>query len=247
MTRNDTAAMRRARRRSLLDLQERIGYEFRDLEHLDQALVHASTGNEGKANYERMEFLGDAFLGFAVADALYRRQPEIPEGELTETRARLVSREPLARVARHLDLASCMDAGKGLQVNARKSPRILADLVEAVLAAVYLDGGVRAARSFVRRHILVHLDDARPGDETPNRDAKSRMLHFCQRRGLGQPTYEVVTVTGPQHEQVFKVAVLVQDERIALGTGRSKQAAEKDAASKALKTLQKRLNGQGCN
>lgn len=232
-----TPDQKRARKKALESLQDRLGYSFKDLGHLDRALVHASTGNEGRANYERMEFLGDAFLGFAVADALYRMEPEIPEGELTETRARLVSREPLARIATELDLVSCMAAGKGLQSAARRSPRILADLVEAVLAAVYLDGGVRAARAFVRRHILCHLDRS-TGRSPSNRDHKSRLLHFVQRRSLGQPRYEVTDVSGLQHQQVFEVEVLVCDTAIAQGTGRSKREAEKAAAGIALQRLQ---------
>lgn len=231
------SAQHRARRNTLQKLQEQLGYTFKDLGHLDRALVHASTGNEGRANYERMEFLGDAFLGFAVADALYRLDPEIPEGELTETRARLVSRQPLAAVARDLDLVSCMAAGKGLQLAARKSPRILADLVEAVIAAVYLDGGVRPARAFIRRHILCNLDDA-TGRAASNRDSKSKLLHFVQRRALGQPRYEISAVSGPQHEQEFEVEAFVEDRPVAKGKGLSKRDAEKDAAAKALRKLQ---------
>src|SRR5262245_7819354 len=123
-------ATRDARRRLLRALQKELGHEFTAIDHLDRALTHASTGNEGKRNYERLEFLGDAFLNFAVADALFQLDPEIPEGRLTETRAGLVSRKPLAAVARRLNLAAHVAVGKGLRASELESERILADLVE---------------------------------------------------------------------------------------------------------------------
>ena len=147
-------AILKARERSLLELSERLGYEFKDLSLLDRALTHASMGNEGKQSYERLEFLGDAFLNFAVADVLYRQDAEVAEGQLTETRARIVSRQPLARAARRLDLQSHLISGKGLRESERGSARILCDLMESVLGAVLIDGGVTSARAFVRRHIL---------------------------------------------------------------------------------------------
>ena len=238
-----TPAQRRARKRELRAVAERLGHEFEDLDLLDRALTHASTGNEGKTNYERLEFLGDAFLGFAVADHLYRMEPEIPEGELTEARAALVSRPPLARIARELELANVLVTGRGMDMAALQSDRIQADLVEAVLAAIYLDGGVRAARSFVKRHVMPLLDSVR--NTKGDRDAKSRLLHHCQRESLGQPVYELVEVSGPQHRQHFQVRVLVDGEATGQGEGRSKQAAEKAAAAQALEALQPKGQRKG--
>ncbi len=231
-----TSAPKDARRRLLRALAKELGHEFHELDHLDRALTHASTGNEGKRNYERMEFLGDAFLNFAVADALFQQEPEIPEGELTETRSHFVSRKPLAAVARKLDLGNHLMVGKGLRANEREGERILADLVEAVLGAIYLDGGVRAARAFVRRHVLSNLEAKAPhGSDTM--DSKTALLHHCQRHKLGQPRYDLVATTGLQHEQQFKVLARVPDGRSAEGSGPNKRSAEKAAAARLLHTL----------
>ncbi len=229
-------APRDTRRRLLRALQKDLGHEFAELDLLDRALTHASTGNEGKPNYERLEFLGDAFLNFAVADTLFQRTPEIPEGKLTETRSQLVSRKPLAAIARKLDLGNHLDVGKGLRASERDSERILADLVEAVLGAIYLDGGVRAARSFVRRHVLADLEATAAADVAAI-DSKTGLLHFCQRHGLGQPKYDLVATTGLQHEQQFRVVAKLPDGRCAEGSGSNKRSAEKDAAARLLHKL----------
>ncbi|MGE3174821.1 MAG: ribonuclease III [Planctomycetota bacterium] len=227
---------RDTRRRLLRALQKDLGHEFEDLDVLDRALTHASTGNEGKRNYERLEFLGDAFLNFAVADALFQQAPEIPEGQLTETRSQLVSRKPLAAIARRLDLANHLEVGKGLRASERDSERILADLVEAVLGAILLDGGVRAARAFVRRHVLSGQDLQAPVD-TAAVDSKTALLHFCQRHKLGQPRYDLVGTTGLQHEQQFRVRANLPDGRAAEGSGPNKRSAEKVAAARLLHKL----------
>ena len=221
-----------ARRQSLLSLCERLGYHFKDLSLLDRALTHASMGNEGKPSYERLEFLGDAFLNFAVADALFRRHQDIAEGRLTDTRARIVSRQPLAAAARRLDLQTHLLSGKGLRERERASARILCDLVEAVLGAVLIDGGVTPARAFVRRHLLPK-DVLAERHGTPEKDPKTALLHYCQHNRLGQPRYELLETIGLQHEQEFVVRALLLDGRDARGSGRTKRAAEK-AAAKAL-------------
>ena len=223
-----------ARRDSLRELAQELGHEFDDIELLDRALTHSSLGNEGKKSYERLEFLGDAFLNFAVADVLFRADTEIAEGQLTETRARIVSRRPLA-AARRLGLVLHLLGGKSLRDSERHSERILADLVEAVLGAILIDGGVTAARAFVRRHVL---PKAGVTDEPANeKDSKTALLHWCQHHGLGQPRYELVETIGLQHEQEFVVSAKVQS-RHAEGTARTKRAAEKLAAARLLAFLQ---------
>jgi ribonuclease-3 len=221
---------------SLQALAERLGHRFRDLGLLDRALTHASTVNEGKKSYERLEFLGDAFLNFAVADRLYRADTEVAEGQLTETRARLVSRSPLAAIARRLDLAAHLASGKGLREAERHSERILADLVEAVLGAVLIDGGVTAARAFVRRHVL-HEDSAAAAPVDAAKDSKTALLHHCQHHQLGQPRYELLETSGLQHEQEFRVVARLLDGRRAEGRARNKRAAEKLAAERLLARL----------
>ncbi len=225
-----------ARRRTLRELARRLGYEFDDLDVLDRALTHASMGNEGRPSYERLEFLGDAFLNFAVADVLYRADDEVAEGQLTETRARIVSRRPLAEVGRRLDLANHLISGKGLRDSERQSERILCDLVEAVLGAILIDGGVTPARAFVRRHVLPRGKRTQLGPAT-EKDSKTALLHHCQHHKLGQPRYELVETTGRQHEQEFRVVVRVGDLHREEGRGRTKRAAEKAAAEKLLEAL----------
>ena len=236
-----SSAPKDARRRLLRALAKELGHEFTDLEHLDRALTHASTGNEGKRNYERLEFLGDAILNFAVADALFQKEPEIPEGQLTETRSHYVSRKPLAAIARKLDLSNHLLVDKGLRTNERDGERILADLVEAVLGAIYLDGGVRAARSFVKRHVLSNAA-AEPSEDAPAIDSKTALLHHCQRHKLGQPRYDLVGTSGLQHEQQFRVLARLPDDRSAEGSGPNKRSAEKAAAARLLHKLRDETN-----
>ena len=236
MTARASAAVDTARRRTLRELCERLGYRFKDLALLDRALTHASLGNEGRESYERLEFLGDAFLNFAVADVLYRADDEVAEGQLTETRARIVSRPPLAEAARLLHHGLPLGSGVGLREGHTPSKRILADLVEAVLGAILIDGGVTPARAFVRRHLLPK-DGHGFGAETAEKDAKTALLHHCQHHQLGQPRYELVETTGLQHEQEFVVRAHLVDGRSARGTARTKRAAEKAAAARLLAKL----------
>jgi ribonuclease-3 len=225
-----------ARRRTLRSLGKELGHAFKDLDLLDRALTHASMGNEGKKSYERLEFLGDAFLNFAVADVLYRADTEVAEGHLTETRARIVSRRPLADAARRLDLQHHIVSGKGLRDSERGSERILADLVEAVLGAILIDGGVTPARAFVRRHLLPKAGATKDSPVT-EKDSKTALLHYCQHHKLGQPRYELVETVGLQHEQEFVVRARLLDGRHAEGTARTKRAAEKIAAERLLACL----------
>ncbi len=225
-----------ARRRALRQVQKLIGHDFQDSGLLDRALSHSSLGNVGVPNYERLEFLGDAILGFLVAEYLYRHKPEHPVGDLTERRAALVSQRPLAKVAQNLRLSDYMTVGKGLPQEGRRSNRILADLVEAVLAAVYLDGGLNAARRFVKRHILEPFQDqllvARP-----RIDAKTRLNQLAQAQNLGNPEYQVVSASGPDHSPSFRVAVKVGGVTAESSAAKSKLGAEQNAAARALELL----------
>ncbi|MGA1608651.1 MAG: ribonuclease III [Planctomycetota bacterium] len=227
------------RRPALRELATRLGHEFRDPTLLERALVHSSMGNAGKASYERLEFLGDAILGFIVAEHLFRLQPEIPEGELTDRRARIVSREPLAEVGRTLRLQDAVEVGRGIRSEELQNARLLADLVEAVLGAIYLDGGIRAARRFVKAHVLDRIPETTITASKP-RDPKSQLLHYAQARGLGQPSYALREATGPDHARTFTVAVHLAGEDLGEGSDRTKRAAEMAAAEAALEALRAR-------
>jgi ribonuclease-3 len=226
-----------ARLRALLALGKRLGHGFQDPLLLDRALCHASLANDGRPSYERLEFLGDAVLGFVVTEHLYLRCPDVPEGRLTELRSRAVSRTPLARIAVTLGLPEHLLGGRGLRERDRQSQRIHADLCEAVLGAIFLDGGLRAARRFVQRTVLAPLDSLLQ-EGRHERDPKSRLLHWAQSRRLGQPHYSVLSEAGPEHDREFTVAVHLKKRGIATGCGRTKQEAEKDAARRALEALQ---------
>lgn len=223
----------------LAELAERIGHEFRRPELLAEALVHPSMGNERKDSYERLEFLGDAVLGLFVAEYFFAALPDRAEGELTRMRSAIVSQAPLAAVARRLELPKCVLAGRGMTAADLDSERILANLLEAVLAAVYLDGGVRAARRFVKQHVLAGVGKRATVPETP-RDPKSRLLHAAQAEGLGQPAYRVLESQGPDHARTFLVAVELGDVELARGSGSSKRAAQHAAAELAIEALRRR-------
>lgn len=234
---SDTADTARAQ--ELIALAGRIGHTFTDLTLLQRALCHASMGNEKKGNYERLEFLGDAILNFLVGEHLFHQRPDVPVGHLTELRARLVARPPLAEIGAALRLGDALEGGRGLRDQDRASPRILADLAEAVLAAVYLDGGISAAVAFVQRFVVPRLADVEH-HPTPPRDAKSRILHLAQTRGWGQPTYEVRVESGPPHDRTFEVGCVVDGKTVATAAGKTRQEAEKQAAAMALDLLQAR-------
>ncbi|MCC6672832.1 MAG: ribonuclease III [Planctomycetes bacterium] len=229
------------RHSELAALALRIGHRFQDPSLLDRALCHASLANDGRPSYERLEFLGDAILNFLVAEHLFRRTPEIPEGQLTDRRSRIVSRDPLAAVEADLGLASHLDVGRGLRDDERGSSRIRADLVEAVLGAVYLDGGIRAARKFVRKHVLARVK-ADPDPTAHQRDSKGRLLHHCQVHRLGQPTYRIVHEEGPAHRRTFTVEVALGERTLGTGTGRTRRAAEFEAAAECLQRLHAEAN-----
>ncbi len=225
-----------ARQRVLRELCKTLEYEFADLDILERALCHSSTTNAGKASYERLEFLGDAILGFLVADHLFKLEPEIPEGQLTDRRASIVSRSPLAEIARAINLPAYIEAGRGLNASDLDSPRIHADLVEAVIGAIYLDGGIRPARKFVTQQVIKRVGDS-PGSRSPS-NPKSRLLHFAQINELGQPSYRVTDVEGPDHQRVFTVVVILDSQEYESGSAGAKQAAEMEAAELTLRALQ---------
>jgi ribonuclease-3 len=234
-----------ARIKELQRLGLKLGHSFSDLDLLDRALCHSSTGNEGRASYERLEFLGDAVLGFIVADHLFREEPDIEEGQLSDARAAIVSRNPLASVADRLSLNDFLIGGRSLRDKDRSSKRILADLTESVLGAIYLDGGIRAARKFVRQHIIDRTQDLGSPRSSP-RDPKSKLQHLTQVCFHTKPLYQLLATEGPDHDPMFEIAVIISDEKIAIGRGATKQAAEKQAAHKALANLQQKLSTGEC-
>ena len=217
----------------------RLGYRFAEPALLDEALTHRSYQNEHpseRRHNERLEFLGDAVLGMIVAEALMRLAPEASEGQLTQRRAALVNEASLASVAGALDLGTALRLGKGEEKNSgRGKTSILADAVEALVGAVFLDGGIGAAREVVRGLLGEALDDAAGG--AIRADVKTELQERLQAGGAGTPSYRVIGTSGPEHSKEFEVEIVLGGEVIGRGAGRSKKEAEKDAARNALSAV----------
>lgn len=218
-------------------LEEKLGYKFENRALLENALTHSSYANEnrgkGLQSNERLEFLGDSVLGMVTADYLFRTHPDLPEGDLTRTRAALVCEGSLVEVARALDLGSYLLLGKGEDTGGgRERPSILADAVEAVLAAVYLDGGIGSARKMVTKFIL-----DREEEKGGSRDYKTALQELVQRENGQVLEYHLTGATGPDHAKVFQVEVLLNGGAIGAGEGKSKKEAEQAAAEAAIARL----------
>ena len=227
---------------TLEKLQENLGYRFRDESLLRGALYHSSYANEHRneniVSNERLEFLGDAVLGFVSAEFLYSRFPNAPEGELTRIRAALVREESLFEVAQALQLGECLMLGKGEESGGgRQRPSILADCTEAVFAAVYLDGGMDCARDLIHR-VLLSKGDITVA-ESRRRDYKTELQELVQRKPHQVLRYELVGQSGPDHAKVFTVAVLLNGDPVGEGSGHSKKEAEQASARAALEKLTK--------
>ena len=205
------------------------------------ALYHSSYANEHRAqgisSNERLEFLGDAVLGFVSADYLYRKHPDLPEGELTRIRAALVCEDSLHEVAQRLRLGDFLMLGKGEESGGgRHRPSILADAVEAVLAAVFLDGGIDEARRLIYRILLEK--EPEQAVESRRRDCKTELQELVQRKPNQELHYALVSESGPDHAKEFTVAVTLNGQVVGLGVGRSKKEAEQSAARTALEQME---------
>ena len=214
-------------------LLQRWGYVFRDPERLAQALTHRS---HGARNNERLEFLGDAVVNLVMADALCARFPDLAEGELTRLRVRLVRTETLAAVGREIGLGGFLRLGGGeLKSGGFDRDSILADAMEAVVGAVYQDGGYEAARAMLLDLFAGRLSGIEVHAQV--KDAKTALQEFLQARGRERPRYDLVGVTGQDHEQHFEVACLVAGLAPVHGRGATRRHAEQEAARLALKRL----------
>lgn len=215
-------------------LEKRLGYRFDDPGLLEQALTHRSLGS---CNNERLEFLGDAILGFVVAELLYQTEPEAHEGRLTRLRAHLVRRETLAAIAREVELGEVLRLGPGEKKSGgRGRDSILADAFEALIGAIYLEAGLASCRDVLESLYAERLADATR--EVGLKDAKTRLQEALQGRGLGLPRYVVVKREGAAHDQSFTVECQVDAVADPVtGTGTSRRKAEQDAASRALEAL----------
>jgi ribonuclease-3 len=218
----------------LAPLEKALGHRFADRALLTLALTHSSAGQHRLDDNQRLEFLGDRVLSLAIADILHRRFPEEEEGALARRHAQLVRREALAEVARAIDLGPHLRvAGGGREPMGRDAEGALADACEAVIAALYLDGGLEAAQRFV----ALRWEALIAADQEPPRDAKTALQEWAQARSLPLPKYTIVSREGPDHQPLFTVTATLKDGAAATATGQSKRAAEQAAAADLLRRL----------
>lgn len=220
-------------------LEKKIGYTFNEKELLCQALTHSSYANELKINYikdyERIEYLGDAILEFVSSDFLYRKYAGKKEGELTKIRAKLVCESSLAYCARKLDVGKYLRLGKGERLGGGTDrDSILADCVEAIIGAIYLDSDIVSARKFILDNVLIDIEDRELFI-----DCKSSLQEMVQSRGITNIEYSTTKEEGPEHNKYYYVDVLVDGNICGSGVGKSKKNAEQDAAKKAIMLLKK--------
>jgi ribonuclease III len=226
-------------RRDLTPLEKRLAYRFKRPDLLDLALTHRSWANEQgiPEHYERLEYLGDSVLGLVTAEWLYREHPELPEGELSKLKAQLVSRETLAQYARELDLGTVLKIGVGEdRSGGRTKSSLLCDSLEGVFGALYLDGGLEAAR----KAILPMLEGSFEVVERTVTDAKTQLQEVSQALGWDLPEYRLAGSSGPDHDKTFVVECWLAGALAGEGEGPSKKIAEQRAAADALARLPER-------
>jgi len=225
----------------LESLQNSLAYLFNDIDLLRQAITHRSFVNEHPESEwkhnERLEFLGDAVLNLSLSTLLFKLYPDLPEGHLSKIRAGQVNEKNLSSLSRHLGLGIYLLIGKGEErTGGREKPSILADTFEAVLGAIYLDGGFKAALAFINRLFQPQFEK---GTTFSSRDYKTLLQEYCQGRMKTVPDYKVFREEGPDHKKIFFVEVIIQGQVISIGKGKTKKAAQQKAAEKALVQLEK--------
>ena len=220
-----------AQSNALTDLLGKLDYSFDNIELLNEALTHRSFAAK---NNERLEFLGDGILNFVIAHELFKLYPAVQEGDLSRLRANLVNKESLAEIANQLNLGEVIKLGSGeLKSGGFRRPSILADAVESILGAVYIDGGFDQCRNLIVRLYQSRL--ASPADLQSLKDPKTRLQELLQSRRLALPEYQVINVSGHAHAQVFKVKCTIEEMNIKVtGKGKSRRKAEQVAAEKAI-------------
>ncbi len=233
----------RERAEELYALAARLGLQVKDLELYDRALTHASSAPEDASvvsDYEALEFLGDAVLGLAVSHHLFVSLPDRTPGEYSRMRASLVNRKVVAKVGRELEIAPFIRLGKGEELSGgRQRTSLVADCMEALIGAIYLDSGWPAAQHFVERVFAEHLRQVHRIERVW--DYKSRLQHFCQAEHAALPVFKVVRSEGPDHRKEFEMEVCVNERALGRGRGSTKKEAEQHAAREALEHLGQEL------
>lgn len=213
---------------------------FKNKDLLNQALTHKSWVNEhpdGRESNERLEFLGDAILEFVITETLFEKFPKHQEGYLTALRSNLVNTQNLANLAIKLGIGETLYLSKGEEEGGgRKNPSLLADTVEAIIGALFIDSGMDIVSGFIKKHLVTEIPDKVSG---PLKDPKSRLQEYVQSKGLPAPKYKVIEESGPDHDKQFIVEVIIENDSWAKGEGKSKSLAEQEAAKNALVSVRK--------
>lgn len=236
-------AIDKEREKELKNLEKKIKYNFKNKDILDLSLTHSShayeKGSENTEQNERLEFLGDAVLSLIISDYIYYRYPKRPEGELAKIRASLVNKAILAKIAKELDIGQYLLLGKGEEsTGGRKRNSILANTVEAIIGAIYLDKGIKEARKFIILQLEKDIDQLER-DSKYNIDSKTLLQEITQEKFKVLPEYRVVRIKGPDHKRLYEIDVLIKDKVFGFGVGRSKKEAEQKAALMAIEKLEK--------
>jgi ribonuclease-3 len=216
----------------LEECQNAIGYRFRQPDLLRGALTHTSGADTRLASNERLEFLGDAVLGLVTCEQLFQRFPDYQEGDLTKIKSVVVSRRTCARISRILNLGDYLFLGKGMHLHAVVPASLLADVFESMVAAIYLDGGLEAAKSFILKHLIPEIEAVAEGAHGGN--FKSLLQQVAQREFNATPQYHLLDEKGPDHSKCFKIAAVIGRQHYAAAWGRNKKEAEQKAAMNAL-------------
>ena len=222
--------------KSVLDsCQQKLGYRFRNIQLLVDALRHASGVSHRLASNERMEFLGDAILGFVVCEQLYSLYPDYLEGELTRIKSAVVSRDTCARISEKIGLEKFLILGKGMAADPDIPRSVVAAALESLIAAIYLDGGVEAARRFILEHTNPEIEQTDSGESGGN--YKSQLQQFAQREHGVTPIYQLLDEKGPDHSKCFKISAQVASELYPAAWGKSKKESEQRAAHNAINQI----------
>lgn len=221
------------------ELEDKIKYNFNNRNYIVLAMTHSSYANEIKneavISNERLEFLGDAVLNFIISDAIYRKYPDLPEGEMTKARANIVCEPSLMKCADDIGIGTFLLLGKGEEITGgRTRPSILSDAFESLIGAIYLDSGIDSARRFIERAMLHLIEDAVRG--IISMDYKTQLQEKVQRDGEHRIIYSIIKENGPDHDKVFLSQVSVDNKAMGIGEGKSKKEAEQNAAKAALES-----------
>ncbi len=219
----------------LKSCQETLGYNFKDIKLLKNALTHTSFKTPNNPSNERLEFLGDAVLGVVISEFLFKKFPEYSEGKLTKIKSVVVSSVTLAKIGAEMELKKHVSVGKGLISNNTFPKSLIADVFEAIIAAIYMDGGLKAAYDFILEKLEKEIDIVCNNKHEKN--YKSILQHFCQKQQGHIPKYKIIKQSGPDHQKTFEVVTLINNVECCTGLGNNRKDAEQVAAKKTLESL----------